>query len=151
VVVSLLWRCLRVAIRVVAGCVVALCAAFIVHFLVVVGAFDRPFRNPYESDDICFSVDQPGATSRYVTYTFVTCSTRVPLAEPAGADQAVLTFEDVDHDGRPEAVIESSAYKCKFGGLGCYGAYRIVLKICTDCDQKVTLLSQQNLPELELD
>jgi hypothetical protein len=149
--VSLLWRTLRVAIRVVTGCLAALCAAFIVHFLVVAGAFDGPFRNPYEADDICFSVERPGATSRYVEYTFVTCSTRAPLAEPTGADQAVLTFEDMDHDRRPEAVIESSWYKCKFGGLGCYGASRIVFKICGDCDRKVTLLSEQNLSELELD
>ena len=146
---SFLWRSVRLTILVVAGCFAAVCGAFFIHFLIIAGVFDGPFYNPYESADICFSSDTPGATSRYVEYTFVTCSTRVPLSEPIGADQAVLRFEDTDHDGRPEAVVESSRYKCRFGGQGCYGAYRFVLKICSECAQKVTLLSEQNLPDLE--
>jgi hypothetical protein len=90
-IVNLLKRSVRLALRAGAACLIALCAIFILHFLIVFGAFDGPFHNPYETNDICFSTDSPGATSRYVEYTFVTCpAPHVPLAEPAGADQAVL-------------------------------------------------------------
>jgi hypothetical protein len=121
-----------------------------IHFLVVTGVFDGPFYNPYKADDICFRQDWPGSTSRYVEFTFVSCaSPHVPLADPIGADQETLSFEDVDRDGQAEAVVESSWYKCKFGGLGCYGAYRTVLRICRDCDEPIVVVSERNLPELE--
>jgi len=117
---------------------------------VIAGAFDGPFDNPYEADGICFTQRWPGATSRYVEYSFITCSEpHELLAAPVGADQAVLSFEDMDRDGHPEAVIESSRYKCKFGGLGCYGAERIVLKICPACESRMQVLSRRSLPELE--
>lgn len=147
---DLLLQIVRMAIRAVATGVVALFSIFLVHFLIVIGAFDEPFHNPYEAEDICFVRDTPGATSRYVEYRFVTCSAPdVSLGPSPGADQAILTFEDIDGDERPEAVIQSSWYKCKFGQLGCYGAYRIVARICSTCAEKVSVLSEQNLPELE--
>jgi hypothetical protein len=149
-VVNPLLRAVGLAVGGVITCVVPLLWAFFVHLLIVTGVFDGPFRNPYASQGICFSRDQPGATSRYVEYTVTTCSSpRNALAEPVGADQAALAFEDTDGDGRPEAVVESSWYKCKFGQLGCYGAARIVLRICGECDEKVTVLSEQRLPQLE--
>lgn len=80
----------------------------------------------------------------------MTCSEpHVLLGEPVGADQAVLSFADLDRDGHPEAVIQSSHYKCKFGGLGCYGAERFVLKICPTCEPKVRVVKNEPLPELE--
>jgi hypothetical protein len=147
---DLLLQIVRMAIRAVTISVVVLFSVFFVHFLIVSGAFDGPFLNPYEAEDICFVRDTPGATSRYVEYTFVTCSTpHVPLGPSMGSDQAVLTFEDIDRDGRPEAVVESSRYKCRFGQLGCYGAYRIVARICGTCTDKVRVHSEENLAELE--
>ena len=149
-VVKLFWRYLRIAVRATIGLLLVLFAAVFVHWLVIAGVFDGPFRNPYEAEGICFTRDSPGATSRYVEYSFVTC--RVPhnlLAEPVGADQAALSFTDPDRDGHPEAVVESSPYKCKFGGLGCYGAERIVLKICLTCEPKVRVMTRERLPELE--
>lgn len=147
---DLLLQIVRIAIRVLTIGLVGLFSAFFVHFLIVTGAFDGPFHNPYEAEDVCFVRDTPGATSRYVDYTFVTCSApHVSLGPSIGADQAVLTFEDIDGDARPEAVIESSWYKCKFGQLGCYGAYRIVARICSTCAEKVSVLSEESLPELE--
>lgn len=141
----------KISIRVVATSIIVLLSALIIHVLIVSGAFEGPFRNPYEAKNICYVRDVPGATSRYVEYTFVTCSApQVSLGPSMGADQATLSFEDIDHDGRPEAVIESSWYKCKYGQLGCYGASRIVARICGSCAEKVRVLSEQNLPELEL-
>lgn len=141
---------LRIIFAVLIRCIGLLLAALVLHFLIVMGVFDGPLRNPYKRDNICFVRDLPGATSRYVEYTFVTCTEpRKALAEPVGADQAVLSFEDVDGDGKPEAVVESSRYKCKFGGLGCYGASRTVLKICGECAKQVVVVSQQAIPELE--
>lgn len=132
------------------GLIVAVLAAFLVHWLVIAGVFDGPLRNPYESDDICFTQARPGATSRYVEYSFVTCSEpHTLLVEPVGAHQAVLSFEDVDGDGHPEAVIESSHYKCEFDGLGCYDAVRFVLKVCAACEPKVRVMSREQLSELE--
>ena len=143
-------RFLRISLQVTAGLGLALFAALFVHWLAIAGTFDGPFDNPYEADGICFTEAWPGATSRYVEYSFVTCSEpHVLLAEPVGADQAVLSFEDTDRDGRPEAVVESSRYKCKFGGLGCYGAERIVLKICPTCESSVQVLSREPLRELD--
>lgn len=149
-VVNSFWHYLQISIQATVGLLLALFAAFFVHWLVIVGAFDGPSRNPYETDGICFTQEWPGATSRYVEYSFVACSDpHTLLAQPVGADQAVLSFMDLDRDGHPEAVVESSRYKCKFGGLGCYGAERIVLKICPECEPKVRVTSRERLPELE--
>jgi hypothetical protein len=143
-------RALQIAAAVAAFICVALFCAFLLHFYIVAGLFDGPFRNPYARENVCYRRDTPGATSRYVEYTFAACDApHVALAEPMGADQAVLSFEDLDGDGRPEAVIESSSYKCTYGGLGCYGAYRIVLDICGDCEVKVRKRSERHLPHLE--
>ena len=151
-VVSLTLRSVGLAIGGLVTCIVPLLWAFLIHLLIVTGVFDGPLRNPYASQDICFSQDRPGATSRYVEYAFRTCSSpHEVLAEPVGADQAGLTFEDVDDDGRPEAIVESSWYKCRFGQLGCFDAARFVLRICPECARKVTVLSNRRLPELERD
>lgn len=145
-----LWHYLRRSVQVAISLIAVLSAGFLAHWLVIEGAFDGPFRNPYEADDICFIQNQPGATSRYVEYSFMTCSEpHLFLGEPVGADQAVLTFPDLEGDGHPEAVIESSHYKCKYGGLGCYGAERIVLEICPACDPKVRVVKREPLPQLE--
>lgn len=151
-VVNSFWRYLQISMRAMAGLLLTLLVAFIAHWLVIAGALDGPFRNPYEADDICFTQEWPGATSRYVEYSFVTCSKpRKRIGEPIGADQAVLSFTDVDLDGYPEAVVASSPYKCKFGGLGCYGAERIVLKICPACEPSVRVMRREPLPELDRD
>lgn len=62
------WRYLRLLVRMTGGLILVLFAGFFVHWLVIAGAFDGPFRNPYEADDICFTQDWPGATSRYVEW-----------------------------------------------------------------------------------
>lgn len=143
-------RYFRLLVQAIVGLVLVLFGGLFIHWLVVAGAFDGPFRNPYEADGICFTQDWPGATSRYVEYSFVTCSEpHTLLGETVGADQAVLSFVDLDRDGQPEAVVESSRYKCKFGGLGCYGAERIILKICPACEPKVRVVSRELLPGLE--
>ncbi|MFC4309099.1 hypothetical protein ACFPN2_08415 [Steroidobacter flavus] len=147
---NVFWRCLRLLLQGTVGLFLVLFVGVCVHWLVIAGAFDGPFRNPYKADDICFTQDWPGATSRYVEYSFVTCSEpHVLLGERVGADQAVLSFSDLDRDGHPEAVIESSPYKCKFGGLRCYGAERFVLKICPACNLKVRVVGRESLPELD--
>lgn len=139
-------------IKIVALLFTLLWVLFITHFLYVKGIFDWPALNPYQADNICFSEDVPGATERFVQYTAVSCSNpRRVLAEPVGADFASLSFEDIDGDGKPEAIIESSPYKCKYTGTGCYDAYRIVLKICPSCSKPITIIKYQSLDDLHID
>lgn len=124
---------------------------FVGHFLYLRGVFHWPGENPYAADNICFSEDFPGATGRFVEYTAVSCSNpQLVLAEPVGADFASLSFEDVDGDEKPEAIIESSLYKCKFSGTGCYEAYRIVLKICPTCVEPISIMEYRFLEDLHI-
>ena len=149
-----MWKSVRIAVRIVGICLALPLLVgvrlLIVHLLIVLGVFDGPLHNPYESAGICFSRDTPGATSRFVEYTFTSCAEpHSALADPVGTDLAVLAFRDIDDDGQAEAIVESSWYKCKFGGMGCFGADRFVFKICPGCEVQVRLASEERLPELE--
>jgi len=121
-------------------------------FLSAVGACEVQAGNPYEKDGICFARSLPGATSRFVAFTPVSCidSARA-MGEAVGADYGTLRFEDVDGDGRPEAVIESSAFRCRWGVAPCYDAYRIVLRVCPSCAVPVQEVDRVFLKELTVD
>jgi hypothetical protein len=82
--------------------------------------------NPF--DKVEWIEDWPGATERYVTFTPVLKSNKKPIGPTVGADYAVLTFEDLDHDGIKEAIIETSKSK----HLEFYHAERHVLKFKLD-------------------
>ncbi len=60
---------------------------------------------------------------------------------------ASLMFKDLDGDGLPEAIVESSYYKCRFGGKGCYDAYRVVMKVCPNCEEPVAIVEQTFLED----
>jgi hypothetical protein len=121
---------------------------FVGYILVLEGVFDWPDRNPYERDNICFVRDLPGATDRHVQFTPVACdASRRPLGEPVGADMGELHFKDVDGDGQPEAIVESSAFKCTHRATGCYEALRVTLKVCPACNPQVSELRREFLPE----
>ena len=138
-----LLKYVRVALAVVVGAVGLLFVAFVGHLLIVVGMFDSMPRSPYEAENICFKRDFPGATARHVQFTPVQCKApQEPLGDPVGADLASLSFKDLDNDGLPEAIVESSFYRCKFGGKGCYEAYRVVMKVCPDCEKQVVVVQR---------
>jgi len=85
-------------------------------------------RSEWADYGVCFVEDQPGATSRHITFTPVRCDDHAQvLGETVGADHGGLRFEDVTGDGRPEAIVESSALRCRSAATPCYDAYRIVM------------------------
>jgi hypothetical protein len=106
-------------------------------------------RNAWAEYDVCFIEDAPGATTRHRQFTPVRCSNRAErLGGPVGADHGRLRFEDVDKDGRTEAVVESSALKCRTAATPCYDAYRYVMDYQADRRPAVRVRSQTFLPEL---
>jgi len=101
--------------------------------------------NPFRRFDICFEEDYPGATDRYTTYTPVRCSNpSARLGEPIGADYGNLSFEDVDDDGTPELVVESSRLECSFAGY--CGASREVWKVSVEGTPRFTEFQHVELP-----
>lgn len=106
-------------------------------------------RNPFEKDDVCFVESTPGATSRFRLFTPVSCQNpeRV-VGDEEGADYGRLRFEDLDADGVPEAIVESSSFRCTWLGTPCYDTWRIVLEICPRCEKKVTTRARTFLPAL---
>lgn len=130
------------------GCL-GLGAGVLAFLLAAMGAFQFPAANPFEKDDICFTEDQPGATSRFTVYTPVRCSDETQRIGPElGADYATLDFEDVDGDGTPEVVVASSRFRCQYGTGLCYDAWRLVAKVCLTCEPIFTLVEQRYLEEL---
>lgn len=117
--------------------------------LAAMGAFQFLAANPFEKDDICFTEDLPGATSRFIAYTPVRCSDETRRIGPElGADYATLDFEDVDGDGTPEVIVASSRFRCEYGLEPCYDAWRLVAKVCPSCEPIFTLIEQRHLEEL---
>ena len=99
--------------------------------------------------DVCFIEDAPGATTRHRRFTPVRCSNRGErLGEPVGADHGKLRFEDMDKDGRVEAVVESSAHRCRTAATPCYDTYRYVLDYQAERRPPVRVRSQTFLPEI---
>lgn len=138
-----------------AGLVTALLASMVgmvAFFLAAIGVFDIDADNPYESDGVCFAKTLPGATSRFIAFTAVSCTDagRV-LGETVGADYGVLRFEDFDGDLQPEAIVQSSAFRCRWGVAPCYDAYRIVLKVCPSCGERIQEVDRVFLKELTVD
>ncbi|HYO67127.1 MAG TPA: hypothetical protein VEU33_13720, partial [Archangium sp.] len=130
------------------GCL-GLATGVLVFLLAAIGAFQFSPANPFEKDDICFTEEQPGATTRFTVYTPVRCSDETRRIGPElGADYALLDFEDVDGDGTPEVIVASSPFRCQFGTGPCYDAWRIVVKACPKCDPIFTIIDQRYLEEL---
>jgi hypothetical protein len=101
----------------------------IVTLIGLVGYFvyhNQTRSNPF--DGVEWIEDWPGTTERYVTFTPVLKSNKKPIGPTVGADYAVLTFEDLDHDGIKEAIIETS----KSIHLEFFHAERHVLKFKPD-------------------
>lgn len=117
--------------------------------LLGLGIIELEPNNPFEKDDVCFARSTPGATSRFIQYTPIACKdASIKIGEEIGADYAKLRFEDVDKDGIPEAIVESSSFRCRYGAGPCYDAYRIVMKICTTCAPKARILETTYLKNL---
>lgn len=106
----------------------------------------------WRAHDACIRIgDGGGATSRYRTFTPERCSAPgTRIGEPVGADHGELHYADVDGDGRTEAIIESSRWRCLYGATPCYDAYRIVLAYCEACSAhaKVQVRSREWLADL---
>lgn len=118
----------------------------ICHFFRMAGFWPLPQANPFESQDLCFVWDVPGATGRYQTFTPVTCQQpQKPRGANAGADYARLRFADWDGDGQLEAIVESDLYTCRYSGEYC-GPYRTVWKVCPICEPAVTVLHEGEIP-----
>lgn len=71
-------------------------------------------KNPF--DEIEWVEDSPGSTERYVTFTSILKSSKIPVGPTVGADYAVLRFEDLDSDGIKEAIIETERGEGQFAG-----------------------------------
>ncbi len=106
------------------------------------------YENPYQSYDICFKADCPGATDRFTTYTPVRCSDKnVVLGESIGADHGKIHFEDIDEDGFCEVIVESSVHRCRISA-DCYDAYRIVLKVHLKDPPEFEIISEELLEDI---
>lgn len=110
------------------------------------GASEREWR-PY---GVCLREEAAGATSRHRTFTPLRCDAPdgPPLGEKVGADHGRLRFEDVDGDQRPEAIVESSAARCKTAATPCYDAWRIVMTYDPAGRPPVRVRSRTFLPDL---
>ncbi len=99
---------------------------------------------------VCFREAEAGATSRHRTFTPVRCDEPEGpvLGETVGADHGRLRFEDLDGDGRDEAVVESSASRCKTAATPCYDAWRIVMTYDSAGQPPVKVQSRTLLKEL---
>lgn len=132
--------------------VLALAGGGAALFLSAAGVCGVEARNPYAKDGVCFARSLPGATSRFVAFTPVSCvDSGRAVGDAVGADYATLRFKDVDGDGRPEAIVESSAFRCRWGAAPCYDAYRIVLRVCPSCAVPVQEVDRVFLKELTID
>lgn len=109
-----------------------------------------PATRKWKPFGVCLVEKETGATSRYRTFTPVACDRQggPPLGEAVGADHGRLRFEDVDGDGRDEAVVESSADRCRGAATPCYDAWRIVLAYDPARRPQVTVRSRTFLKEL---
>lgn len=133
---------LVMAVAIVVGIVAYLTA-------IVMGLTYEPPQSPHEVDDICFVEGHPGATKRYVTYTPVLCSQPSKVIGPRlGADLGELSFEDVNGDNVDDAIVESSATRCRFGFEDCRDAQRVVGRVCPDCREIVKIIEKTPLPNL---
>ncbi|RAK65160.1 hypothetical protein [Hymenobacter edaphi] len=77
--------------------------------LVLAGCyFAARCRNPFE--EVEWLEDHPGAGDRYATFTPVLSTDHSVVLGPAiGADYGELFFEDLNHDGVREAIVETSS------------------------------------------
>lgn len=133
------------------GCfgITAILIIFFAFFLAVKGFFSTDPASPYQADDICFRRDNPGATERYTTFTPVKCSQpNITLGSAIGDDQGVLSFFDIDGDNKPEMIVQSSSFRCRYGAMPCYDAWRYVVKVCPSCSPIFTVIEQTYLPDL---
>lgn len=125
----------------------ALGTAMILASCIGVSACGKPEWRPY---GVCFLEAAPGATSRYRTFTPVRCDapSAGSVGETVGADHAALSFRDVDGDGRDEAVVESSAQRCRTAATPCYDTWRIVMRYDPSATPPVRVVSREPLPRL---
>ncbi|WP_437762450.1 hypothetical protein WMF27_46280 [Sorangium sp. So ce281] len=124
-------------------------AATVLVLLKGIGALEGMAASPYAADDICFVEERLGAAQRFTAFTPVRCSDEsVKIGDSFGADYASLDFEDVDDDGRPEAIISSSSFRCKYGPGPCYDAWRIVVRVHPGSDTVFTVIERRYLKEL---
>ncbi len=133
------------------GCfgIVTVLVCLFVFYLVVKLFIDRDPASPYRANDICFKRDYPGATERYTAFTPTKCSQpNVSLDSAIGADHAILSFKDIDHDGQPEMIVQSSSFRCRYSSMPCYDAWRYVIKVCPTCSPILTIIEQTYLPDL---
>lgn len=136
------------------GCfgIVAVLVCIFVFFITVKGFFDTDPASPYQADDLCFRRDYPGATERYTALTPVKCSQPdISLGSAIGADHGVLSFSDIDRDNQPEMIVQSSSFRCRYGAMPCYDAWRYVVKVCPTCSPILTVIEQTYLPDLVTD
>lgn len=125
----------------------AVLAGGVAFALATLGAFERTAPSPWADQDLCFARDTPGASGRYVSYTPVSCADPSRrLAEEIGADLGTLSFRDVDGDGSPEMIVESSAFRCRFSL--CYEALRVVAKVTPGATPPVRVIESAHLPDL---
>ncbi len=82
-------------------------------------------HNPWSRFDVCLAEDTPGATDRFRTFTPVSCRSGVPLAQPIGADHAIIRFEDLDDDGADELLVMESEASCAWSAAYCPEAQTI--------------------------
>lgn len=133
------------------GCfgIVAVLVCIFAFFLAVKGFFDIDPASPYQVDNICFNRDYPGATERYTAFTPAKCNQPDLILGPAiGADHGVLSFSDIDNDGKPEMIVQSSSFRCRHSAMPCYDAWHYVVKVCPTCSPIFTVIEQTYLPEL---
>ncbi len=103
--------------------------------------------NPFAKNDLCFDEEQLGASGRLKEFTPVRCSDRSKkLGENLGADYGVLSFRDLNADGQPEVIVESS-WRCRLSA-SCWNAWRVVAKVQLGPEPRVVVTERRHLDHL---
>jgi len=111
----------------------------------------RAGEREWAAADVCLSKEITGAIGRSIMYRPVRCSAPHKVQGAAAVtDYARLRFEDLNGDGRREAIVEPNAFFCLHMRY-CYDPYQYVLSLGPKASPPVRVLSKTYLPHLDGD